>query len=135
MSTDKRRFQRIAFEKPVQLNSADDPDECYLGTLKDISLKGALVQLEYDDHAIKVGDLLMLSVGPFQGDFDIKLTVDVAYIREDKMALGLNITSLEVESASHLRRLIEVNLGDEKLVQRELSNLIQAMEEEHQHST
>ncbi len=131
MTTDKRRFQRIPFEKSIQLNKTDDPDECYLGKLQDISLKGALVSLESDEHDFSVGDALLLSIGPFQGDFEINLNVGITYIQENRITLGLNIVSLDVDSASHLRRLIEVNLGDEDLLQRELTNLIQAMEQEH----
>jgi hypothetical protein len=131
MSTDQRRFKRIPFEKPIQLIKTTDPDESFPGSLKDISLKGALVSLESNEHSIAVDDLLTLAIGPFQGDFDITLNVDVAYIGDGENTLGLNITSLDVESAAHLRRLIEVNLGDEVLIQRELSNLIQAMEDEH----
>ena len=132
MSTEKRRFQRIPFVKPVQLNYIHDPDECLLGQLEDISLKGAMVRLESSDHQLSVEDELLLQIGPFQDDFTVELSTQVAYLRADASLVGLNITSLDVESASHLRRLIEVNLGDQQLLQRELSNLIQAMEEEYQ---
>ncbi|MEJ2043556.1 MAG: PilZ domain-containing protein [Reinekea sp.] len=132
MTTEKRRFHRIPFEQPIQLINMNDPDTCYLGQLRDISLKGALISLESDQHSLTPGDnTLQLAIGPFQGDFEIRLNVEVAYLKDSYTTLGLNLISVDIESAAHLRRLVEVNLGDEQLLQRELSNLIQAMEDEH----
>ena len=42
--------------------------------------------------------------------------------------LGLRSLHIDVESISHLRRIIELNLGDAELLNRELEMLIQPEE-------
>ena len=37
---------------------------------------------------------------------------------------GLICRNLDIDSATHLRRLVELNLGDPKLLERELSALV-----------
>ena len=38
--------------------------------------------------------------------------------------LGMRCTSIDLESVGHLRRMVELNLGDEELLHRELAALI-----------
>jgi hypothetical protein len=38
--------------------------------------------------------------------------------------VGLRCREIDIESIAHLRRLVELNLGDEDLLERELSALI-----------
>jgi hypothetical protein len=134
MDTDKRRFERIPFDAKISLEITNRSLEPITGVLEDISLKGALIAVHPNLPPLKLGDTGQLTIRPDQGDFELNLTVDIAYALPERHAYGLNLVSLDVESASHLRRLVEVNLGNEESLQRELSNLIEAMEIEHQHS-
>jgi hypothetical protein len=49
------------------------------------------------------------------------MDVEVAHQENDEM--GLNCKDIDVDSITHLRRLVELNLGDPKLLERELSAL------------
>ena len=131
MNTNKRRFQRIPFDAQVRLRLTGAASEPIIGALRDISLKGALIAVSESYPPLSVGDVGELTITPDQGDIEISLHVDIAYVLSNKHHYGLNIISFDVESAAHLRRLIEVNLGDESSLQRELSNLVDAMEAEH----
>jgi len=42
----------------------------------------------------------------------------------DKRLFGLLFEQMDVQSASHLKKLIALNMGDEKLLERELAELI-----------
>jgi len=132
MDDNKRRFQRIPFDAQITLSLESSPEKPITGILQDISLKGALIAVSESFKAIEVGKRGELVVRPDQGDIELKLTVDVAYALDERHAYGLNVISFDIESAAHLRRLVEVNLGNEESLQRELSNLINAMEAEHQ---
>ncbi|WP_320827590.1 PilZ domain-containing protein [Reinekea sp.] len=131
MDDNKRRFQRIPFDAQIRLTLTDESLEPITGILQDISLKGALIAVSEAFAGLEIGQLGALQIRPDQGDIELNLTVEVAYALTDRHAYGLNLVSLDLESASHLRRLIEVNLGSDDGLQRELSNLIEAMEEEH----
>ncbi|MNJ68362.1 hypothetical protein D3C77_646020 [compost metagenome] len=49
--------------------------------------------------------------------------MDVQLVRSHTQQLGFSCLNIDVESASHLRRLVEFNLGDERLLERELAAL------------
>lgn len=128
MNEEQRRFQRIDFDARIQL---DLGGESFPGVLRDISLKGALVVLGDTGHPIREGDQGHLTIRLDEGSVEMKMEVTVAYFHPVRHACGLSIQTMDVETASHLRRLIEVNLGDEDALQRELNNLIDVMESEH----
>ena len=129
MTKEQRRFQRISFDARVSL---DFGDVQYPGVLRDISLKGALVMLNEGAGHIETGQTGELKVRLDQGDVEMQMEISVAYVHPQRQACGVNILSMDVDTASHLRRLVEVNLGDAEALQRELSKLIEAMEEESQ---
>lgn len=131
MTDNKRRFSRIPFDAGITLTLTDDPMHQITGELKDISLKGAMIEIDTVNTDLVTGREAELMIQPQQSPLQIAMTVEVAYVLSSQNLYGLNITSLDIESAGHLRRLIEVNLGDENILQRELANLIEAMEEEH----
>lgn len=130
----KRRFQRIPFEADITLALTDSAIDPITGTLQDICLKGALLKLNNSTSAIEVGNKGELAIKPAQAEFELHFTVELAYVLPDISAVGVNIMKLDVDSAAHLRRLIEVNLGSDESLQRELASLVSAMEEEHQAS-
>jgi len=132
MVNNKRRFQRIPFDAQVRLKLTNKSTESIItGLLNDISLKGALIAVADSMPALNVGQTGELTIIPDQGDIQMVLTVEVAYQLTDSLHYGFNVLSFDVDSASHLRRLIEVNLGDESSLKRELGNLVEAMEQEH----
>lgn len=126
MNEDKRRFQRIPFDATVLVKINNEPE--ILGVLRDISLKGALIALTAPAKMPAQDTFCDLSIKPDQSDFSINLSAQVAYVDSDTRTFGVNITKLELDSASHLRRLVEVNLGNEAALQRELTNLIGALD-------
>lgn len=131
-STDKRRFQRIPFDAGVSLSLYDHPDKSFTGTLQDICLKGALFKLDDPDIMPVVGQAGELTIRPLEAGFELRFTVELAYVLSAIGAIGVNILKLDLDSAAHLRRLIEVNLGSDESLQRELTSLVKAMEQEHQ---
>lgn len=129
MTKEQRRFQRISFDARVSL---DFGDVQRTGVLRDISLKGALIMLNEGTGHIKTDQTGELKIRLDQGDVEMQMDIKVAYVQPQRQACGVNIISMDVDTASHLRRLVEVNLGDSEELQRELSNLIEAMEAETQ---
>ncbi len=113
---DQRDFSRVHFEVPVTLHLGDQSWET---RLTDISLHGALVQRP--DHWEPVeGQVYRLDVC-LNNEVTIHMDAQVAHSSEDRV--GFRCDELDVDSITHLRRLVELNLGDPELVERELSAL------------
>ncbi len=112
----RRKFSRIPFDVTATLCQHDETWET---DLLDICLHGALIH--------KPENLTNIDARPYQliihleGGPDIQMDVHIAHSEET--TLGLACEDIDVDSISHLRRLVELNLGDEELVSRELSAL------------
>ena len=115
---DKRQFKRISFDNPVQLL---DGKQTYETFLIDISLNGALVK-KPDNWSNANSNQLEIIV-PMQHEYsNIRMLVHTAHERED--AIGFQCDTIDLDSISSLRRLVELNLGDLQLIERELSALV-----------
>lgn len=114
---DNRRFSRVIFSGPVQLKNAD---AVYSGQLKDLSLKGALLQLEAASE-LEAGQHFQLQFQLNESAVDLFMDVTVAHL--NGTSVGVRCLTIDIDSASHLRRLLELNLGDADLLSRELTEL------------
>lgn len=115
---DRRHFWRAHFHSPVQIamqGQVSDAD------LYDISLKGALVKVP-DGWSGRRGDVcqLRLCLG---SEATISMHATVAHVAGRRV--GLHCDSIDLDSVTHLRRLVELNAGDPDLLDRELSALLQ----------
>lgn len=113
----RRQFTRINFDAKCTLSSADNEWQV---TLIDICLKGALVE-SYDDILLNIGDQVELKI-ILEGS-DIVITMPARINHQHNNRLGFQAMSMGLEDISHLRRLVELNLGDSVLLERELIRL------------
>jgi hypothetical protein len=49
--------------------------------------------------------------------------METIVVHSQQDSLGLRCEKIDIESASHLRRLLELNMGDAELLSRELDEL------------
>ncbi len=116
--TDKRQFNRIAFDAPVTLHG-DDGD--WASKLIDISLKGVLVTRPKNwNHSDN--DEFDISVVLEDHDSIINMNVKQVHIKNE--TLGFQCVSIDLESVSILKRLVELNLGDEHILDRDIRNML-----------
>ncbi len=120
MPHERRHFVRVGFDTTARLLLG----EVTLGVkVVDLSLKGALIQLP-NGIAVREMAVCRLTV-PLTGQSgEISMTVKVAHI--DGSLLGLLCTHSDIDSVTHLRRVIELQLGDATLLERDLAELISA---------
>ncbi|MBV2129537.1 PilZ domain-containing protein [Arsukibacterium indicum] len=114
---EQRRFSRVNFQGKAHLETTD---YSYPTDVLDLSLKGALVSLPASWSPATHGPLtLRVHLSDYPLDFSMQ--VSIAHQHDDM--LGLHCVKIDLESAGHLKRLIELNLGDNQLLSRELSEL------------
>ncbi len=117
----KRRFSRVPFNTTARLSSKDGMHH-WLTSLLDVSLKGALVQLPESWQAGAADDSFILEFRLSGSPKAIRMDeVTVAHIEEDR--LGLHCHSIDVDSVTHLKKLMELNTGDVDMVHREIVEL------------
>lgn len=93
--------------------------QSWISQLVDISLHGALIK-EPQDFKIEEQGLYQLLIH-LQGGPDICMDVLAAHHQNGQ--LGLRCVNIDVDSITHLRRLLQSNLDSPELLQRELSAL------------
>lgn len=117
-SQDQRHFHRIAYDAPASLEIEGIVRN---GRVLDISFKGCLVQLSAPAQlAPGQTGRLTLHLAPGR---DIHMQVQIVH-HHDRL-IGMHCVELDLDSATELRRLVEFNLGDPALLERELHALIQ----------
>ena len=122
MADNRRQYSRVAFHAPGRLVfSIRALDTVVI----DLSLKGALVQLPENDASLEAeaNPPCELNIDLDDAESDrICMKVRIAHAHLGR--IGLLCQDIDLDSVTHLRRLVELNLGDPDLLERELSALI-----------
>jgi hypothetical protein len=114
--TERRKNSRVTFRAEVVMQSGNEEWSC---NLLDISLKGMLVEPPED---LDLDTSKPCAVALFLGDdAAIHSRVKIARVKDE--VWGLEWLNIDVESLRHLRRLLELNLNDPALIEREMSDL------------
>lgn len=116
LGNERRRFHRFPIEGMVKLYSGS---AMWATTLVDLSMRGVLVERPTD----WIGDLgsryrLDLRL---EGGVMIAMGVELARIANGH--LGFACLKIDLDSFSRLKRLVELNLGNTGILNRELSAL------------
>ena len=114
----KRRFSRISFHRPAELVLGT---ERYDVEVLDISLNGALLEVPAGFTG-RVGQPCSLSIRLEPTESYIRMIGDMAHVEAGRV--GIRREEIDLESMAHLRRLVELNIGDPALLDREFSALI-----------
>lgn len=117
---ERRQFSRIPFDAVAHIRTqqGDIHLDC---PVMDISLKGVLIERP-DTLQLSLGDNVQLNLLLDNGEAVIQMSAIVAHI--DDISIGLACEQIDLDSITHLKRLVELNLGDHGLLHRELTALI-----------
>jgi hypothetical protein len=119
LTVDKRRFHRILYQSDVLLTQGDQSALC---EILDLSLKGCLLKLP-EEWSSNLSEHYKLSIS-LSDESKIEMQLVLAYHKENKG--GFYCDKIDLNSISQLRRLIELNLGDSQLLERDLDALSHA---------
>lgn len=119
MSDERRRFTRVPFDAPAGLEQDGWRIEA---PLLDLSLRGLLVREPVDWEPERAAEPFTAAIDLSEGN---QIRMEVELVHAEEGLLGFRCLHIDLDSVSHLRRLIALNLGDEKLLERELGTLSQ----------
>jgi hypothetical protein len=139
MGDERRRFSRITFHRPAVLEVGGVETPC---EILDLSLKGSNVEVP-SSFPGRVGDpcALVIHLAP-QGapkdpreeggyaassDLDASgpfIRMEGTLVHREPGRAGVRCDGIDLEGIAHLRRFVELNLGDEALLHREIGALV-----------
>ena len=115
---ERRQFTRVIMPRRVELLLGE---QSWISQLHDLSLKGALIHKPKGFNG-KQDDGITLNISLNMLSEPITFEGVVSYIGAD--TLGLICTRMDIDSITELRRIIELNVGNDEMLHRELHSLI-----------
>ncbi len=113
---ERRHFSRIEFDGPARLRT---PDARLDVQVVDVSLKGVLLQLP--------GSISLPRSGAFELTIPlndtIRIVMSLDFAHQEGARAGFHCAHIDMDSMRHLRRLVELNLGDPDALRRELGDM------------
>lgn len=119
MSQERRQFSRISFLSNAHLVTSSGGR--HIGEIQDLSLKGALMTMAPTWQG-QPGEGCRLEISLNRSDAVVVMEGRLAHVEGN--VVGIRCESIDLDSISHLRRLVELNLGQSDLLNRELSALV-----------
>lgn len=116
-SAERRRFQRFRFSSVLRIQHGDE--EARDCALQDMSFRGFLARCP-EGWQPTPGDRLRVE---WRLAELIKLELDAVVMHVAGGYMGCSWEARDVQSFAHLKRLVELNLGDARLMARELKAL------------
>ena len=115
---ERRLYSRILYQTQIFISQED---KNWSSKLIDLSLKGVLtetpVQWQTSEKKLYKAKIQL------QGSTLI-IEMELKLVNEADERLHFSIEHIDIDSVSHLKRLVQLNVGNEELLHRELAQLI-----------
>ena len=115
---ERRKYNRVSFKSPATLTAEKFQVDC---KVVDLSIHGALVQL-LTPVDIEPPQTFHLNI-PLDNDGE-HILMELKLTHQENDQLGLECIHIDLDSITHLRRLVELNLGDSELLERDFQALV-----------
>ncbi|CAK4066584.1 PilZ domain-containing protein [Vibrio sp. MarTm2] len=114
---ERRRFSRIVYRAPAVLKQAMNAVEA---SISDLSLHGLLISCE-QAALLNANEQIDVEFSLPGSDVTIQLVGNIVGVNNNM--IRLSIDHIDIESIGHLKRLIELNVGDDELLHRDIEHL------------
>lgn len=115
---ERRQFSRVLYQAPANIRQGK---ELVQADIRDLSLHGLLLNLDSTPTPLRQNQLANVEFALPDSDIIITLVANLVGIHDN--ILRASIDHIDIESIGHLRRLIELNVGSDELLHRELEHL------------
>jgi hypothetical protein len=116
MTKERRQFSRVLFDAWAELRQGE---KSWQTTVVDLSLNGLLVSEPMDWMVDKTQPL----IAAIRLDPGATIQMTVLWRHNKNGQIGFECKHIDIDSISNLRRLVELNLGDPVLLERQLGAL------------
>ena len=116
IENEKRHFHRILYNTNANIYTDEHAWDC---NILDLSLNGCLLHFKTPWQQ-KPENIYTLKFS-LSDDIEIKMELEIAHSEEND--IGFRCKQIDIDSISQLRRIVELNLGDSEILERDLSAL------------
>ena len=110
----KRKYSRVVFETKALINFNNNRIE---GKVENLSMKGAFIKTKTPVNLI-TGDVIQLKLELTGTTSKLNLDLKANVKRIDEDGFGVEFTSIDLDSFTHLKNIIAYNSGEyEKILQ------------------
>lgn len=114
---ERRQFSRVVYQTPTDISQGNVNVS---GSVQDLSLHGLLIQC---DKLQQLRTDIPVQVSFKLENSDINIQLEATIVSTINTSMRLRIEHLDIDSISHLKRLVELNVGDDELLYREIEHL------------
>lgn len=117
MDNERRHYKRVSFEVTAKLSKDDQSFACQI---LDLSIHGVLLR----PHGVlrsKLGTIYQLEIPLSDQLHQIKMTLKLTHQHPEN--LGFVCENIDLDSITHLRKIVELNSGDSAILDRDLATL------------
>ena len=114
---ERRRFSRIVYQAQAVLTQESVE---VIALVSDLSLHGLLLTSEQSD-LLDAGKQVDVEFSLPGSDVTIQLVGNIVGLNNN--VIRLSIDHIDIESIGHLKRLVELNVGDDDLLHRDIEHL------------
>ncbi len=114
---ERRKFSRVIYQVPTEISQGQVNVS---GSVQDLSLHGLLIQC---DKLQQLRTDIPVQVSFKLENSDINIQLEATIVSTINTSMRLRIEHLDIDSISHLKRLVELNVGDDELLYREIEHL------------
>lgn len=116
--TERRRFSRVIYQAPAEIKQGN---LTLSANLRDLSLHGLL--LSSPNGSEKLDPQQPMDVHFTLPGSDVVISLEAEIVELTSAFIRTSIQHIDIDSISHLKRLVELNVGDETLLHREIEQL------------
>jgi len=117
MDSERRQYQRVNFNATAKLTKDEQSFGCQI---VDLSIHGVLLR----PHGVirsKVGAIYQLEIPLSDDENSIKMTLKLTH--QHPKNIGFVCQQIDLDSITHLRKVVELNTGDSEILERDLATL------------
>jgi PilZ domain len=120
--TDRRMYQRVSFDGNAELSSGEQTFGCQV---TDLSLKGVLIR-PFGVIRADIGAVFSLKIPLLEDNHDnpISIVMQLELAHSSPDGLGFRCISIDLDSITHLRQIVELNSHEPDLLERDLESLV-----------
>ncbi len=117
MDNERRQYKRVSFDTTAKLSKDDQSFDCQI---VDLSIHGVLLR----PHGVlrsSVDAIYQLEI-PLS-DQQNRITMTLKLTHQHPVNLGFVCEKIDLDSITHLRKIVELNSGDSAILERDLATL------------